>query len=176
MEILVPLLAALLIGTGVFLLLSRALIRLIVGISLISYGVNVSILVAGAGVRQASPPLLDLAGPHVDPLPQALILTAIVIGFGTTALLLVLATRAYQVTGTDHVQELVERPDPLHPPVVYADPEQPSVSPERGTHAPDEEEVGTSREAQPRGDQDSAEAGAQVDTQADRADEEEESV
>ncbi|HEX7004272.1 MAG TPA: sodium:proton antiporter [Trueperaceae bacterium] len=135
MELLIPLLAALLIGTGVFLLLSRALIRLIVGLSLISYGVNLSILVAGAGVGQASPPLLNVAGPHVDPLPQALILTAIVIGFGTTALLLVLATRAYQMTGTDHVQELVERPDPLEPPVVYADPEQPSVSPERGSHS-----------------------------------------
>lgn len=132
MEILVPLLAALLVGTGVFLLLSRALIRLIVGLSLISYGVNLSILIAGAGLEQGSPPLLNVAGPHVDPLPQALILTAIVIGFGTTALLLVLATRAYQVTGTDHVQELVERADPIRPPVVYADPEQPSVSPERG--------------------------------------------
>jgi multicomponent Na+:H+ antiporter subunit C len=132
MEVLLPLLAALLIGTGVFLLLSRALIRLIVGLSLISYGVNLSILIAGAGVQQQSPPLLDLPGPHNDPLPQALILTAIVIGFGTTALLLVLAMRAYQVTGTDHVQELVERPDPVRPPVVYADPEQPSVSPETG--------------------------------------------
>lgn len=133
MEVLVPLLAALLVGTGVFLLLSRALIRLIVGLSLISYGVNLSILIAGAGVRQANPPLVNIEGPHVDPLPQALILTAIVIGFGTTALLLVLATRAYQVTGTDHVQELVERPDPPQPPVVYADPEQPSVSPEQGS-------------------------------------------
>lgn len=127
-----PLLAALLVGTGVFLLLSRALIRLIVGLSLISYGVNLSILIAGAGTQQGSPPLLDLGGPYNDPLPQALILTAIVIGFGTTALLLVLATRAYQVTGTDHVQDLVERPDPVHPPIVYADPERPSVSPERG--------------------------------------------
>lgn len=132
MEILLPLVAAVLVGAGVFLLLSRALIRLIVGLSLLSYGVNLSILVAGSGTRQASPPLLNLSGPYNDPLPQALILTAIVIGFGTTALLLVLATRAYQVTGTDHVQELTERPDPARPPVVYADPQHPSVSPERG--------------------------------------------
>lgn len=135
MEILFPLLSALLVGVGVFLLLSRALIRLIVGLSLISYGVNLGILIAGAGVQQGSPPLLNLAGPHNDPLPQALILTAIVIGFGTTALLLVLAMRAYQATGTDHVQELVERPDPIRPPVIYADPEQPSVSPETGSRA-----------------------------------------
>jgi multicomponent Na+:H+ antiporter subunit C len=132
MEILLPLVAAVLVGAGVFLLLSRALIRLIVGLSIISYGINLSILLAGAGVEQASPPLLDMAGPYNDPLPQALILTAIVIGFGTTALLLVLAMRAYQVTGTDHVQELVERQDPVRPPIVYADPERPSVSPERG--------------------------------------------
>lgn len=132
MEILFPLLAALLVGAGVYLLLSRALIRLIVGLSLISYGVNLSILLAGAGVSQDSPPLLDTAGPYNDPLPQALILTAIVIGFGTTALLLVLALRAYQATGTDHVQELTSEPDPVAPPVVYADPEHPSVAPERG--------------------------------------------
>ncbi len=132
MEFLLPLLAATLIGAGVFLVLSRALIRLILGLSLISYGANLSILLAGAGVARDAPPLLDLAGPHNDPLPQALILTAIVIGFGTTALLLVLAVRAYQATGTDHVQELVERPDPMEPPEVFADPEHPSVSPEIG--------------------------------------------
>lgn len=132
MELLLPLLCALLIGAGVFLVLSRALIRVIIGLSMISYGVNLGILVAGAGVEQESPPLLSVVGPYNDPLPQALILTAIVIGFGTTGLLLVLAVRAYQVTRTDHVQELAERPDPVAPPVVYADPEQPSVSPEIG--------------------------------------------
>jgi len=49
--------------------------------------------------------------------------------------LLVLALRAYQVTGTDHVQELADRPDPVRSPVIYADPEVPSVSPEIGTRA-----------------------------------------
>ena len=43
-----------------------------------------------------------------------------------------LAVKAYQATRTDHVQELVEKPDPVEPPVVYADPEYPSVSPEIG--------------------------------------------
>ena len=132
MELLLPLLAALLIGAGVFLVLSRALIRVILGLSLLAYGVNLSILVAGAGVEGGAPPLLSVEGPYVDPLPQALILTAIVIGFGTTALLLVLAMRAYQVTGTDHVQELVEQPDPVVVAERYADSERPSVSPEVG--------------------------------------------
>lgn len=132
MELLLPLLAALLIGSGVFILLSRALIRVILGLSLISYGVNLSILLAGAGVELAAPPILSKEGPYVDPLPQALILTAIVIGFGTTALLLILSMRAYQATGTDHVQELIEKPDPVEMSQRYADPERPSISPEIG--------------------------------------------
>lgn len=132
MELLLPLLCAVPIGVGVFLVLGRTLIRVIIGLSMIAYGVNLGILVAGSGAAQESPPLLSVAGPYNDPLPQALILTAIVIGFGTTALLLVLSARAYQVTGTDHVQELAERPDPVAPPVIYADPEHPSVSPEIG--------------------------------------------
>lgn len=129
MEILLPLLAATLVGTGVFLVLTRAMIRLIIGLSLIAYGVNLSILLAG-GATLRTPPLLNLGGPYVDPLPQALILTAIVIGFGTTSLLLVLSVRAFQATGTDHVQELLEKPDPVDRQRVYADPERPSVSPE----------------------------------------------
>ena len=132
MELLLPFLAAAMIGGGVYLILSRALIRLILGLVFVSYGVNMSIFLAGSGIERGAPPLTNLAGPFNDPLPQALILTAIVIGFGTTALLLVLAVQAYQATGTDHVQELTELPDPAEPPVVYADPEHPSVSPEFG--------------------------------------------
>lgn len=132
MELLLPLLAALLVGGGVFLLLSRALIRVILGLSLLAYGVNLSILLAGAGTERAAPPLLDLPGPYVDPLPQALILTAIVIGFGTTALLLVLSMKAYRATGTDYVPELLEQGLPELQ-REYADPEHPSVSPEVGT-------------------------------------------
>ena len=129
MELLLPLLAAVLVGTGVFLVLSRAMIRLILGLSMIAYGANISILLV-TGMGLDAPPLLDAQAPYVDPLPQALILTAIVIGFGTTALLLVLSVRAYQAMQTDHIQELVERPDPVRPQHVYADPEQPSISPE----------------------------------------------
>ncbi|HLR46424.1 MAG TPA: sodium:proton antiporter [Deinococcales bacterium] len=132
MEILIPVLIGLLIGGGVYMLLARALIRMIVGMSLISYGINLSILFAGGGFSTDSPPLLSLPGPHNDPVPQALILTAIVIGFGTTAFLLVVAIKAFQATHTDHVQEMAERPDPVVPPAEYADPEQPSISPETG--------------------------------------------
>ncbi len=146
MELLLPFLAALLVGTGVFLVLARAMIRLIIGLSMIAYGANLAILLAGGAALRA-PPLLDLPGPYVDPLPQALILTAIVIGFGTTSLLLVLAVRAYGATGTDHVQELLEQPDPAPPQRVYADPEHPSVSPETRDEATD---TGTVRYWRPR--------------------------
>ncbi len=132
MELLLPFLAAVLIATGVYLVLSKTMIRLIIGLSMLAYGANLSILLAGSGTELAAPPLLTVEGPYVDPLPQALILTAIVIGFGTTALLMVLAVRAYQAAGTDHVQELLDHPDLLPPEGVYADPEHPSVSPEIG--------------------------------------------
>lgn len=132
MEIMLPFLAAALVGAGVFLILSRALIRVMLGLVLLGYGANMSILLAGSGVEMRAPPLTNLAGPFNDPLPQALILTAIVIGFGTTAIALVLAVQAYQATGTDHVHDLTELGDPAEEPVVYADPEYPSVSPEFG--------------------------------------------
>ena len=149
MELLLPLLASLLVATGVYLLLSRAIIRLIIGLSMISYGMNLSILLAGSGGELAAPPLLYLSGPFVDPLPQALILTAIVIGFATTALLLVLAMRAYQETGTDHIQELLDRPDVRTEERGYADPEHPSVSPERGRKGEKRDEEGSRDERGP---------------------------
>lgn len=135
MELLLPLLAALLVSTGIFLILSKAMIRLIIGLNMLAYGVNIAILLSG-GVELEAPPILSEAGRYVDPLPQALILTAIVIGFGTTALLLVLSVKAYQRFQTDHVQELLEKPDELPLPAGYADPERPSVVPEVGSNAP----------------------------------------
>ena len=62
MELLLPLLAALLVGTGVFLVLSRAMIRLIIGLSMIAYGANLSILLV-AGGRLSDPPLTNLRRP-----------------------------------------------------------------------------------------------------------------
>ena len=106
MELLLPFVAALLVATGVFLLLSTALIRVIIGLSFITYGANIGILIAGGGFERDNPAFLNIAGPYTDPLPQALILTAIVIGFATTALILVLSLKAYQATGTDKIDEI----------------------------------------------------------------------
>ena len=124
METLFAVLIGLLVAAGVFLMLSRTIIRVVLGLAFVAYGVNLAILTV-SGLRQESPPLLTLKGPYVDPLPQALVLTAIVIGFGTTALLLTVALRAYQVAGHDDVaafgDNLARNPDA--PDGQHADPE-----------------------------------------------------
>ena len=102
------LLVAVLVGTGVYLLLERSLTRIIVGIALISNGVNVMFLIAGG--RAGGPPLVGTANPEEmsDPLPQAMVLTAIVITLGLTAFLLSLAYRSWQLNGHDEVQDDLE--------------------------------------------------------------------
>ncbi len=89
-----------------YLMLSKSILRIIVGTGLLSHGAHLLILTMG-GLKQGAVPILsDAAGVYVDPLPQALILTAIVISFGVTAFLLVLAYRAYQELGTDNMERL----------------------------------------------------------------------
>jgi multicomponent K+:H+ antiporter subunit C len=94
-------------GSGVWLLLRPRTFQVIIGLSLLSYAVNLFIFSTG-GLRTGAPPVLEpgTAGSlavHADPLPQALVLTAIVISFATTALLLVVLLAARGRTGTDHV-------------------------------------------------------------------------
>ncbi len=103
MSSLFAIIIGILIAAGVFLLLSRTIVRVVIGLSFISYGIHLLILTV-AGLNQSSPPLLTLPGPYADPLPQSLILTSIVIGFATTALLLTVALRAYQVAGHHDVE------------------------------------------------------------------------
>lgn len=137
MEVALAGLIALFFAVAVYLLLSKSIIRMLLGVTVIGNAINLTIFTIG----RLTPEIPPIIGPgqyvplegSANPLPQALILTAIVIGFGTTALLLVVAIKAYQATHTDHVQELIEKPDPVLPPVEYADPEQPSVSPEAGS-------------------------------------------
>ena len=100
MEIVVAIVAGVLVAGGIYLLLSRAMIRLVLGVVLLGNGVNLLILTAGR-LTHATPPLVATgqAGPAAgaaNPLPQALILTAIVIGFALFAYLAVLTFRAYQ--------------------------------------------------------------------------------
>ncbi|WZH51302.1 MAG: Na(+)/H(+) antiporter subunit C [Nocardioides alkalitolerans] len=99
---------AALMGAGVYLLLERSLTRVLVGLVLISNGVNVMFLVASG--RAGTSPIVGSSDPAdmADPLPQALVLTAIVITLGTVAFLLAMAHRSWQLNGNDDVQDDVE--------------------------------------------------------------------
>ena len=125
MDHLVAILAGLLVAAGIYLLLSRALIRMLLGLVLLGNGVNLVILVAGRLGRIVPPIALGdarapLAG-AANPLPQALILTAIVIGFAMFVFLLVLAYRAYQSLDADDTDRmrLAEPPGRPKPPMSY---------------------------------------------------------
>ncbi len=105
---LLVLVVAALVTAGVYLILERSLTRIIIGIVLIGNGVNVLFLVAGGAAGGA--PIVGTTPPEdmSDPLPQAMVLTAIVITFGVTAFLLALAFRSWLLTGEDSVQDDVE--------------------------------------------------------------------
>ena len=99
---------AVLVGCGTTLMLERSLTRILVGFVMMGNGVNLLFIVA-SGPRGAAPLLgVDSDEPMVDPLPQAMALTAIVITLGVTAFGLALAYRAWQLTGHDDVQDDVE--------------------------------------------------------------------
>ncbi len=107
MEIVLSLAIGVLVGSGVWLLLRPRTYQVIVGLCLLSYGVNLFIFSMGR-LRMGAAPILPKSGVvtpelYTDPLPQALVLTAIVIGFATTALFLVVLIAARGLTGTDHV-------------------------------------------------------------------------
>lgn len=107
MELIIALGIGVLAGSGVWLLLRPRTFQVIIGLSLVSYAVNLFIFSMGR-LRAGMPPVLQpgTAGDpalYADPLPQALVLTAIVIGFATTALFLVVLLAVRGLTGTDHV-------------------------------------------------------------------------
>lgn len=94
-------------GSGIWLLLRPSTFQFIMGLSLLSYAVNLFIFGMGR-VTPGSPPVLDAGkvadlSQYADPLPQALVLTAIVISFATTALFLVVMLASRGLAGTDHV-------------------------------------------------------------------------
>ena len=125
MEFVVALLVGLIVAAAIYLILSRALIRVLLGIVLLGNGINLLIFVAGR-LTTATPPIIPKsadapAWPYANPLPQALILTAIVIGFAMFAYLAVLAFRTYQsldADNTDHMR-LTEPEQQPQPPLEY---------------------------------------------------------
>jgi multicomponent Na+:H+ antiporter subunit C len=105
MEILMAFVIGILFTCATYLMLSKSLLRIIIGTGLLSHGAHLLLLTMG-GLKGGGAPLLGEEGPYTDPLPQALILTAIVISFGVTAFFLVLAYRAYKELGTDNMEKL----------------------------------------------------------------------
>jgi multicomponent Na+:H+ antiporter subunit C len=100
-------------AAGVYMMLRRSIVKLIIGLALLSHGANLMIFVAGpvGGPTRAAPPIIGPGmdvppGIYADPLPQALILTAIVIGFGVIAFALVLVNRAYKVLQTEDLDRM----------------------------------------------------------------------
>ncbi|BBE72079.1 Na+/H+ antiporter subunit C [Oharaeibacter diazotrophicus] len=125
MEPLFAILVGAFYAAAVYLLLSRKIVRILIGVALLGNAVNLTLFVAGRLTREAAPliaPDADVpAGPVANALPQALILTAIVISFSFFAFLLVLAFRAYQDLGTDDVDAMrvAEPVGPGRPPEGY---------------------------------------------------------
>lgn len=95
-----------LFAVGVYLILSRSLLRIVLGTSLLTHGVHLLLLTMSRLKTGAAPLLGEAAGTYADPLPQALILTSIVISFGVTAFFFVLAYKAYRNLGTDDMEQL----------------------------------------------------------------------
>lgn len=96
-------------SAGLFMMLRRSIVRLIIGIGLLGHAANLLIFTI-AGLTRARPPLISGAINNpagvADPLPQALILTAIVIGFSVQAFALVLIHRVVQTVGTDDLDQM----------------------------------------------------------------------
>lgn len=107
MELVLAIAIGVMMASGVWLILRPRTFQVAIGLSLISYAVNLFIFAMGR-IRTNAPPVLESglnveASQYTDPVPQALVLTAIVIGFAMTALFLVVLLAARGLTRTDHV-------------------------------------------------------------------------
>lgn len=117
MEVALAVVIGALYAGGFFMMLRRSMVKLIAGLILLGYASNLLIFTVSRLTR-ASPPLIEegargMQEPFADPVPQALILTAIVIGFGLQAFALVLVKRAYQAVANDDLDQVRsdDRPD-----------------------------------------------------------------
>jgi multicomponent Na+:H+ antiporter subunit C len=100
----------LLYAAGLYLVMRRSVVKLVLGLALLGHAANLLIFTVGRLSREGAPIISPgaerLVPPHADPVPQALVLTAIVIGFGVQAFALVLVKRAHRETGTDDLDAL----------------------------------------------------------------------
>ena len=109
MELVLAIVAGSLYACGLYLMLRRRLAQLIIGLSLLANGSNILIF-AAAGVTRGQPPIIEAGAvataSFADPVPQSLILTSIVIGFGVLAFTLVLAHRVHASAGSDDIDAI----------------------------------------------------------------------
>ncbi len=101
-EFLIASAIGMLVATGIYLILRARTFPVVLGLAMIGYAVNIFLFGMGR-IQLNAPAILTEASKVTDPLPQALVLTAIVIGFATTAFIVQLALRSRYETGTDHV-------------------------------------------------------------------------
>lgn len=104
METILAIVIGVLYAAGVYMITRRSILKLVLGLGLLGHATNLLIFTVGRLTREA-PPLIEhsekiLERPYADPVPQALILTAIVIGFGVQAFAIVLLKSAYQIVET----------------------------------------------------------------------------
>lgn len=110
MEVVLAFIIGGLYAAGLYMLMRRSLVKLVIGLALLSQAANLLIFTLGRLIR-GRPALIPsdmarLVEPFADPVPQALILTAIVIGFGVQAFAIILIKRAYQTVGTDDLDDM----------------------------------------------------------------------
>ena len=110
MEVIMALAIGLLFAAAFYMMLRRSIVKLVMGLIILSNAANL-VIFSVAGMTRADPAFLDEAtkaasSTVADPLPQALILTAIVIAFGVLAFSVVLIHRAYEVVGTDDLDQM----------------------------------------------------------------------
>ena len=108
MEFLVASAIGVLTAGGIYMMLRLRTFPVILGISLLTYAVNVFLFASGR-LTNSAPPILTDATVYADPLPQALVLTAIVISFGMTAVVVMIALGAYLGTDDDHIDDAAGR-------------------------------------------------------------------
>lgn len=110
MNFLLAVIIGILYGAGTYMILRRSLVKVILGLIFLGHAANLLIFTIGR-LTKGVPPFIPkgaetLTEPYADPLPQALILTAIVIGFGVQAFAIVLFKRTYQTVGTDDLDKM----------------------------------------------------------------------
>ncbi|MCB1984280.1 MAG: Na+/H+ antiporter subunit C [Burkholderiales bacterium] len=103
MELLIAIIIGVLTACGVYLSLRGRTFPVVLGLTFLSYAVNLFLLIMGRLTVGAPPIISDTAANYADPLPQALVLTAIVISFGMTAFVIILSLKAFLEMGNDQV-------------------------------------------------------------------------